>query len=270
MASNSIQIYNDTVLKQSILQGYQFQRTNDNLGRFTMGELAFTRDTGRVFVGNFTNTPQTSDTYYVKGGILTGNKYLGFIDSKPLIHFAASGSKGSKPLSYTEDTRDEDTNEVEHALFGQKSRFRQEDGEGGNGWNKKAEYIQKYGVYSGDYTFDVYNNALILFDKNLSQSEEPIRQITYDSNGRVKELYIDKNTGNPIDIDKQKRRTPLIDNVNKNNGEYGIYGDGFVVMRILEPDGVTLGYKDRTFKYNSGDVNEDGSPVSNDGNWSHN
>jgi hypothetical protein len=83
-----------------------------------MGELAFTRDTGRVFVGNFTNTPQTSDTYYVKGGILTGNKYLGFIDSKPLIHFAASGSKGSKPLSYTEDTKDEDTNEVEHALFG--------------------------------------------------------------------------------------------------------------------------------------------------------
>ena len=90
MASTSLKIYNDTVLKQSTLQGYQVQRTNDNLGRFTMGELAFTRDTGRLFIGNYTNNTTTLDSTYVSGGILTGNKYLGFVDSKPLIHFSAS------------------------------------------------------------------------------------------------------------------------------------------------------------------------------------
>ena len=100
MASNSIKIFNDTVLKQSVLQGYEVQRTNNNLGQFTMGELAFTRDTGRLFVGNVTNSLKDKDSLPVTGGILTGNKYLGAIDSKPLIHFAASGQTGWKPLSY--------------------------------------------------------------------------------------------------------------------------------------------------------------------------
>jgi hypothetical protein len=41
-------------------------------------------------------------------------------------------------------------------------------------------------------------------------------------------------------------------------------------MRIIEPDGITLKYKDRTFKNKDGKVNEDGSPVVADNNWSHN
>lgn len=32
MASKFIKIFNDTVLKQTVLQGYETQRTNDNLG----------------------------------------------------------------------------------------------------------------------------------------------------------------------------------------------------------------------------------------------
>jgi hypothetical protein len=175
MASTSVKIFNDTVLKQSVLQGYEVQRTNDNLGRFTMGELAFTRDTGRLFIGNYTGnntTINSADSSYVAGGILTGNKYLGFIDSKPLIHFSTSGSTGWKPLSYEENTVDPllQENGTETGLFLSGSRFRQDDGEEGNGWNKKSEFIEKYGVYSGDYTFDIYNNALIIFDKNITTS----------------------------------------------------------------------------------------------------
>lgn len=276
MASNSIKIYNDTVLKQSVLQGYQVQRTNDVLGKFTMGELAFTRDTGRLFVGNFTNTVKDDDTKYVSGGILVGNKYLGLIDSKPLLHFSGSGSTGWKPLNYQEKTKDETTGEEEQALFGSKSRFRRNDDtsseiqENKNGWNKKAQFIEEYGVYSGDYTFDIYNNALILFDKNITtnQNQQPVRKIVNN-----KETIYDRVTSEEIPPEKQKRRTPLYDvsySENDNLAERPIYGNGYVVMRIIEPDGITLKYKDRTFKNNDGTVNEDGSPVVADNNWSHN
>lgn len=268
MASNSIKIYNDTVLKQSVLQGYQVQRTNQNLGKFTMGELAFTRDTGRLFVGNYTTNTNTSkeDSKPVSGGMLVGNKYLGFIDSKPLIHFSSSGSTGWKPLSYQVDTTDELTNITEHALFGENSRFRQDDS---NGWNKKAQFIEKYGVYSGDFTFDIYNNALILFDKNITtkQSEQPIRKFTVGENNIKTETFYDK-TNNQIPLEKQKRRTPLYDNSQSGNSQYPIYGDGYVVMRIVQPDGQTLTFKDRTFKQDG--ESQDGKPLTSDSNWSHN
>ena len=268
MASNSIKIYNDTVLKQSVLQGYQIQRTNENLGKFTMGELAFTRDTGRLFVGNYTSNATTSqeDSKYVSGGMLVGNKYLGFIDSKPLIHFSSSGSTGWKPLSYQVDTTDELTNITEHALFGEKSRFRQDDA---NGWNKKAQFIEKYGVYSGDFTFDIYNNALILFDKNITtkQSEQPIRKFTVGENNIKTETFYDK-TNNQIPLEKQKRRTPLYDNAQSGTSQYPIYGDGYVMMRIVQPDGQTLTFKDRTFKQDG--ESQDGKPLTSDSNWSHN
>jgi hypothetical protein len=147
-----------------------------------MGELAFTRDTGRLFVGNYTNATKPLDSSYVKGGILSGNKYLGMIDSKPLIHFSASGSTGWKPLSYFENTTDPIVG-TEYALFGENSKYRKDDV---NGWNKEATYIDKYGVYSGDYVYDIYENALIIFDKNITTnaSEQPLRKIVKSSNGK--------------------------------------------------------------------------------------
>lgn len=269
MASNSIQIYNDTVLKQSVLQGYQVQRTNPNLGKMTMGELAFTRDTGRLFVGNYSNVKKDDDSKQVIGGILSGNKYLGIIDSKPLIHFSASGETGWKPLSYESDITDKSQNITEIGLFKQGSRFRNIDK---NGWNKKSQYIEKYGVYSGDYTYDVYNNALILFDKNITTNpvEQPIRRVT-EVDGVLTEQILDKSTGEPISVENHGRRTPLYNTEERDNlKERPIYGDGYVIMRILEPDGTTIGYKNRTFKYDQNEYNSDGSPTSNDNNWSHN
>lgn len=72
-----IKFFNDTVLKQSILQGYESERTNELLGKFTMGELAFTRDTGRVFVGTYTDNQKEDDLPNFPGGILVGNRYFG-------------------------------------------------------------------------------------------------------------------------------------------------------------------------------------------------
>ena len=48
---------------------------------------------------------------------MSGNKYLGIIDSKPLIHFSASGDTGWKPLSYESDVTDNSINVTEKALF---------------------------------------------------------------------------------------------------------------------------------------------------------
>ena len=260
MASKFIKIYNDTVLKQTILQGYETQRTNPNLGKISMGELAFTRDTGRVFVGNFSSDVEDKelplDTRAITGGILTGNKYIGLIDSKPLGHWSTTGSNGTFPLNYSSVTTDDATSETEPGLFCSGSRFRPfkkdsrnnivYDGDtpvlkkGGDGWDKSAEYIQKYGVYSGDFAFDVFSNALIIFDKNIKPGEEINRKW---ENG--KEIFLnDKNediTATTI------RRTKIEDHPDSKTSEYPIYGDGYVMMRILEPDGITIDYMDRQF-----------------------
>lgn len=150
-SSQYIKIFNDTVLKQSILQGYESQRTDENLGKFTMGELAFTRDTGRVFVGTYTDNKKSSDIAYKQGGLLVGNKYYG------------SSGDGITPENYTH----------------------------------YPSYNSKYKVYNGDYTFDKSTCSLILFDKTITKS---------------------------------------------NNVTDNICDDGFIRMRILEPDGVTIKY----------------------------
>ena len=65
-----------------------------------MGELAFTRDTGRVFVGTYTDIEKSSDIPYViddvpnPGGLLVGNKYYGASnDGKKLTHYPSYNSK---------------------------------------------------------------------------------------------------------------------------------------------------------------------------------
>jgi hypothetical protein len=92
---------------------------------------------------------------------------------------------------------------------------------------------------------------LILFDKNITTNpvEQPIRRVT-EVDGVLTEQILDKSTGEPIAVEKHGRRTPLYNTEqNENLNERPIYGDGYVIMRILEPDGTTIGYKNRTFKY---------------------
>lgn len=153
-SSQYIKIFNDTVLKQSILQGYESQRTDENLGKFTMGELAFTRDTGRVFVGTYTDNKKKGDITPKIGGLLVGNKYFG-------------ASDGGETLTYY------------------------------------PTYNSSKQVYNGDYTFDVNSCSLMLFDSNIKEGNK-------------------------------------IDKITLNNKTNDIYNDGFIKMRILEPDNNTI------------------------------
>ena len=104
---------------------------------------------------NYSTQELDLDTKYIGGGILTGNKYIGLIDSRPLCHFNGNGSTGSLPLNYETSTPDRDENKTypdEIGLFLENSRYRPYITDtksfkfGGDGWNKKPEYIQKYGL----------------------------------------------------------------------------------------------------------------------------
>ena len=76
-STEHIKIFTDTVVKQTILQGKEDERKNP--GTFSMGELAFTRDTGRVFVGTHSNETDSNDDDFgfKEGGLIVGNKYHG-------------------------------------------------------------------------------------------------------------------------------------------------------------------------------------------------
>lgn len=283
MAQQFIKIFDDTVLKQSVNQGFEVQRTNTRLGKFTMGELAFTRDTGRLFVGNFTNLKEDKDSEFVSGGILTGNKYLGMIDSKPLTHWQNSNESITSvhlPLSYTEDSTIEITETTkdgnitktftEKALLKKDSKFRTDKN---NGWSKTVGYNEVYDAYNGDYLYDVYNNAFIFFDKSIKPIE-PTAAYGWDVDTNNRQHF--KNTdgtfysetdGNYSSYRTRFENVPEPQNTEQDtpilgNPKYPIYGDGYVVMRILEPDGISLGYKEREFDQSDG--------TATDSNYSHN
>ena len=56
--------------------------TDEMVGSFTIGELVCTRDTNRVFLGNFSDVLKNKPQQQTLGGVLSGNKYLGYVDSK--------------------------------------------------------------------------------------------------------------------------------------------------------------------------------------------
>lgn len=291
MAQQFIKIFDDTVLKQSINQGYETQRTNTRLGNFTMGELAFTRDTGRLFIGNSTPEYHPKDSNSVTGGILSGNKYLGLIDSKPLTHYILPSGEDintsiTTPLSYVNDNRfystltDENGIKIEFiepALFGKDSKFRKD--AKNDGWSKEATYNEKYDAYNGDYIYDVYTNAFIFFDKNIKPVEvnSPTNWII-DENTEQQKFFIDENSASGTYSESGAKsnystnRTRILNAVKPDtesqdytilgNPQHPVYGDGFVIMRIIEPDGKTLGYKEKSFEQSDG--------TASDGNYSHN
>jgi hypothetical protein len=113
-----------------------------------------------------------------------GNKYLGLIDSKPLGHF----SPNNLPLKYGEKnistiTDENGTTSVaieEEGVLTVDSVHRKDQNKK---WSKEVDYMEQYDAYTGDYMFDVFNNALILFDKNISLKEAN-QPIYADNNGQ--------------------------------------------------------------------------------------
>lgn len=276
MAQESVTVFTDTVIKLSINQGLEEQRIQETLGSFTMGELAFTRDTGRVFVGD--NSDGEGEHAYLQstvGGILVGNKYLGLIDSKPLVIFSDNGT----PLSYEQNTHYTGSQELppmnEMALLKENSKFRQksdpEAAESWSNWPREARYNKVYNAYDGDYMFDPYQSAFIFFDSSISGNEnsetqpvvktdefgEPVAPETFIIDGEE----IPSTDPRAIDI---KRRTKTVNYLinGEDRSTFPIYGDGYVISRILEPDNITIRLKKRAFENN-------GSPTSGN-NISHN
>lgn len=84
-STEHIKIFTDTVVKQTILQGKEDERKNP--GTFSMGELAFTRDTARVFVGTQSNEADANDDDFgfKEGGLIVGNKYHGDLNLASVI-----------------------------------------------------------------------------------------------------------------------------------------------------------------------------------------
>lgn len=254
MASQYIKIFNDTVLKQSILQGYESQRQNPNLGKFTSGELAFTRDTGRVFVGNYSDDPKDNDLETVDGGILLGNKYLGIIDSRPIAYVqdTTTGTTGLAGLSY------EENNNLEEALFKTNTRVKKNGKI--NDWDNDPSFNPTYGTYNGDYLYDVWRNALIIFDNNIKPNSNELKIIEpFTKNEKVYDKLDN-------DITESGRiRTPLDDLTNNETmKDYPIYGNGYVIFRMIEPDGKTIKYQQRNI------TSIDSKTEENVGNWTHN
>lgn len=265
MPTNFIKIFDDTVIKLSVNQGLEEQRVSETLGTFTTGELAFTRDSGRLFVGdNSDGEPTHKGIQETIGGTLVGNKYLGLIDSKPLVTF----SHNAKALSYEAQTTATGTqdkgNMIEQGLLTKDSKFRlhsaADAAEVWDNWDRYSTYNPKYNAYNGDYMFDIYENALILFDNRISgdpnSSTQP--QIKMGENGLPVEpetfIYQGKEIpSTSTDALKLTRRTKLQNYIKVNDEETNsqmIYGDGYVMIRIVEPDNQTIRFKTRSFQNN--------------------
>lgn len=262
MSHKEIRLYDDSVIKLTVKQGLESERfpasnisengsaifNSDPInilnftdvtsisGSFVSGELAYTRDTNRLFVGNISEK-LNGDQQQTLGGTISGNKYLGYIDSRKNYTesdngtpYALSGTNGllleSSPYRSYNFTNVEN-NEIKQT----------EDKK----WQRLSFYNEKYDAYDGDIMYDIYRNALILFDHNIKPE--------------------DGTTAGTATIGG-KRKTPLmarfsdedVDNISAKSivKQYtsDMYGDGYVLLYNVVPDGDTLTFAPRSFDEN--------------------
>lgn len=225
--------------------------TDEMVGSFTIGELVCTRDTNRVFLGNFSDALKSKPQQQTLGGVLSGNKYLGYVDSKPLISSTDNGTPESLSTSSSSLLNEGSRYRSYHHLKGtSKDCIETED----HKWCKQAYYNEKYDAYDGDYMYDIYRNALILFDHHIKPSksvyniEDNVHEI--DGNEDVTEKKFTNN----------RRRTPLIpyskSKENQDETVYNhtsdMYGDGYVLLYNVIPDGKTLTFEKRDYNKTTG------------------
>lgn len=301
MSQNTVQIFDDNVLKITIKQGSETERFNidfnnikaggkvnygDNEtidildpesissvpGSFSSGELAYTRDTGRVFVGSLTNTRE-SNQQVTFGGSLVGNKYLGFVDSKRDFRREYGDNKSNgAPLNLGESTGTEPGLLTSNSLY-RSYNFPNSDSNAPQAtsdrkWPRLSFYNETYDAYDGDYMYDIYRNALILFDHNIKPSKR-----ANETNFRDNEPTANRSTL------QGKRKTPLIPRqLASGNSTTALstvtqhtedmYGDGYVLFYNVIPDGETLTFVDRSFSEEDGSCNSSNDTLTN--NFSYN
>lgn len=219
---------------------------------FSSGELVCSRDTNRLFVGNFSDVLKERQQQQTIGGTLAGNKYLGYVDSKPDIvqnviispgtPVSLSSTNNSGLLEINSPFRSTEYYETIHSNCVLTSDKK---------WNRESFYNEKYDAYDGDYAYDIYRNALILFDHNIKPSGDNASQSgSADAPGYGSPQY------------GKKRKTPLIPwkcesvddtdiAVSKGYVEKhtrDMYGDGYVLLYNIIPDGETITFMDKNFQ----------------------
>ena len=210
---------------------------------FNSGELIYSRDTNRVFVGNFSPKLAESQQQTI-GGVLVGNKYLGYVDSKPKltndkissgIPLKLSGGGGLLEVNSpyrAHDWIDED-----------KTCIPTRDGR----WKRESFYNSTYDAYDGDYAYDIYRNALILFDSrikptNLNDETGDNPKYTKPANGGKRKTILQPWQCEKIeDADTKNFRDAVTRYTND------MYGDGYVLLYNVIPDGETITFMEKTF-----------------------
>lgn len=287
MSQNKIQLYDDNVLKLTIKQGTEQERFNidQNIGSagttyygsnkeeinilnplsvstvpgsFSSGELAYTRDTGRVFVGSLTNE-SASVNQITFGGTLVGNKYLGAIDSKRVYNKTYGDEddniNNGTPLNLSTRTGNSEKGVegllLENSLYrsynflanGSNTPQTTSDGK----WARLSFYNPKYDAYDGDFMYDIYRNALILFDHNIKPSTE-----NYPNQPSANSSKVGGKRKTPLQprVLKDGTTSEALKTVKKHTED--MYGDGYVLLYNVIPDGETLTFADRQFDKDTG------------------
>lgn len=252
MSQKEIQLYDDSVIKLTIKQGNESERFPATLdkngsfnyngetynfcnfkdistipGSFSSGELAYTRDTNRLFIGNISEQLKNSQQQTL-GGILSGNKYLGFIDSRQTNY------SSSDPISLTSLLEDSQYRTHNFEDETSKKAIATKD----NKWARETYYNPKYDAYDGDYMYDIYRNAFILFDHNITTTNGPTYNTTTIA-GKRKTPLIERFADKSDDLKAEEK-------VLKNfTGD--MYGDGYVLIYNVIPDGDTLSFTTKSF-----------------------
>lgn len=261
MSQKEIKLYDNSFIKLTIKQGTeqerfpvtigsgQFLKENDLLdfvkinsvsGALVSGELGYTRDTHRLFVGNISKTLKGSQQQTL-GGTLVGNKYLGFVDSRndkklndpTPISLSELLSETSEYRSYNFSDHDSD------------GLIKTEDGK----WQRLPYYNSKYDAYDGDYMYDMYRNAIILFDHNITSSNNPSfsnGKLTPTMRGKRKTIFEPCFEGKTLEGGE----------ITVNSHTKDMYGDGYVLFYNVIPDGDTLTFADKSFNSKGKDNNE--------------
>lgn len=284
--SKEIRLFDDSVIKLTIKQGLESERfpvteikkggvftyNNTNLsitayedinsvsGALTTGELGYTRDTNRLFVGNISEQLK-GEQQQTLGGTLSGNKYLGYFDSRS-ANASTNSEANAKPIPITDLlTGNSDTNYRSYNFTTDDNKvFPTEDGK----WARIPHYNKNYDAYDGDYMYDIYRNALILFDHNIRPKDNKDK--------------IEEPDGTNFTVGG-KRKTPLIprfDDITDSNKTPAqktvynftkdMYGEGYVLFYNIIPDGETLTFENKGFTA----TNEYYNPDDSDKNYSYN
>lgn len=259
MSQKEIRLYDDSVIKLTIKQGlekerypvkiingngdainyeevsfniFNFDEISSQTGSFSSGELAYTRDTNRLFIGNLSDK-LNGNQQQTLGGVLTGNKYLGYIDSRnnndetdtqPLPLSNISSTNKEELLLENSSYRSYEFVDANNKLIPTEDRK----------WPRLSYYNEEYDAYDGDIMYDVYRNAIILFDHNIVPGN-----IVPDTSPKHKTPLNARFEGQDVEDIEEKR-------VVKKFTE-DMYGNGYVLLYNVIPDGETLTFEPRNF-----------------------